>query len=80
MQLIKKQKQLESICKHYHYCNVSRSTGRDCTLPAYKTCQTFKHYEKYGKTPLGVGALMPGDSAVAKEYQKESADFSTNGK
>jgi len=50
----------ESVCRHFHYCNVTKITGRDCSHPAYETCQTNKFYERYGENynQMGVGAVM----------------------
>jgi len=47
----------ESVCEHHKYC-VVKQFGRDCSHPAYKTCQTWKFYNKYGEegNMLGVGS------------------------
>ncbi len=60
----------ESVCKHFRYCSVARLSGRDCSLPEYKDCQTYKFWKKF---PV----LL---EQVRYSNKSGSADFSTNAK
>jgi len=56
-----KQKNLESVCKHFSSCDIAKISGRDCSFPAYLNCQTYKFYEKYGEYYLliAIGEQAP---------------------
>lgn len=66
----------EGICGYYKDCNMRRIGLRDCTNPAYKTCETYTTWE--ASLSLGIGAITAEGLEVVTK--KESAGNSTNGK
>jgi len=53
------QKSQECICPYYKNCGMKQNFVRDCTKPAYESCETYIFWES--NIPLGVGALvLPG--------------------
>tara|TARA_Y100000310_G_scaffold295417_1_gene326707 strand:+ start:141 stop:353 length:213 start_codon:yes stop_codon:yes gene_type:complete len=63
----------ESVCEYFHFCTVTKLTGRDCSHPAYESCQTFKFFEKHGTDYNGVGAMTKADvSRLEREVEDGS--------
>jgi len=56
--LFKRDNLESSVCPYFENCNVAKISGRDCSYPSYKDCQTWKYYNKYGEqgNQIGVGS------------------------